>query len=86
MDQLEEQFKTYRKIYDPKKGADWLERKRKKAGELKKTIETSYEIITKCFATILSLAGEEKRDLLQKQIDEIDERKQILEKVSGILC
>lgn len=86
MDQLEEQFKTYRKIYDPKKGADWLERKRKKAGELKKSIETSYEIITKCFATILALAGEEKRDLLQKQIDEIDERKQILEKVDTSLA
>merc|ERR1711874_190416 len=46
LDSLEEQLKTYRKIYDPKKGSDWLERKKKKAEELKKQIVELYEIVT----------------------------------------
>lgn len=83
---LEEQFKTYKRIYDPKKGTDWLERKKKKAAEFKKSGLEIYDIITKSFKTILSLAGEDKREFMEKEILEIDERKTIIEKVDKTLA
>lgn len=82
---LEEQFKTFKRIYDPKKGSDWLERKKKKVAEFKKQGLEIYEIITKCFKTIVSLAGEDKREFMEKEILEIDERKTIIEKVDKTL-
>lgn len=83
---LEEQFKTYKRIYDPKKGTDWLERKKKKAAEFKKSGLEIYDIITKSFKTIVSLAGEDKREFMEKEILEIDERKTIIEKVDKTLA
>jgi len=85
LDAMEEQFKTYKKIYDPKKGADWLERKKKKANELTKQINEIYDNITRAFKTIISLAGEDKRDFMEKEINDINDRKVILEKVSQTL-
>ncbi|XP_050728226.1 muscle-specific protein 300 kDa-like [Eriocheir sinensis] len=82
---LEEQFKTYKRIYDPKKGTDWLERKKKKVAEFKKQGLEIYEVIQKCFKTIVSLAGEDKREFMEKEILEIDERKTIIEKVDKTL-
>jgi len=85
LDAMDEQFKTYKKIYDSKKGADWLERKKKKAAELTKQINDIYESITRAFKTIIALAGEDKRDFMEKEINDINERKQILEKVDKTL-
>lgn len=42
-------------------------------------------MITKCFATIVGLAGEDKREFMEKEILEIDERKTIIEKVDKTL-
>jgi len=86
LDALEDQFKTYKKIYDPKKGVDWLERKRKKAEENKKTALEIYVVIKKCFATIIALAGEDKREFMEKEINEIDEKKLIVDKVDKTLA
>lgn len=85
LDTLEDQFKTYKKIYDPKKGSDWLERKKKKAEENKKVALEIYEVIKKCFATIIALAGEDKREFMEKEIIDIDEKKQIVDKVDKAL-
>lgn len=85
LESLEDQFKTYKKIYDPKKGTDWLERKKKKAEEQKKLVLEIYAVIQKCFATIVGLAGEDKREFMEKEIIEIDERKIIVEKVDKTL-
>lgn len=85
LDTLEDQFKTYKKIYDPKKGTDWLERKKKKAEENKKVALEIYEVIKKCFSTIIALAGEDKREFMEKEIIEIDEKKQIVDKVDKAL-
>ncbi|XP_076044502.1 muscle-specific protein 300 kDa-like [Oratosquilla oratoria] len=86
LDQLEEQYKTYKKIYDPKKGSDWLERKKKKAEDYKKTTLDCYAIIKKCFETMMFLAGEDKREFMEKEIVEIDERRIIIEKVDKTLA
>ncbi|XP_069172218.1 muscle-specific protein 300 kDa-like [Procambarus clarkii] len=83
---LEEQYKTYKRIYDPKKGTDWLERKKKKAEEFKKTGLEIYDIIKKCFTTIITLAGDDKREFMEKEIIEIDERRTIIEKVDTMLA
>lgn len=85
IESLEEQFKTYKKIYDPKKGSDWLERKKKKAEEQKKVAIEIYEVIKKCFSTIIALAGEDKREFMEKEINEIDERRLIVDKVDKTL-
>lgn len=85
LDALDEQYKTYRKVYDPKKGADWLERKKKKAEDLKKQIEDIYNILKLCFSTILELAGEDKREFMEKEVKDIDERREIVPKVDKTL-
>ncbi|KAK4326129.1 hypothetical protein Pmani_003317 [Petrolisthes manimaculis] len=82
---LEEQYKTYKRIYDPKKGSDWLERKKKKAEDFKKNGLEIYTLIKKCFATIVALAGEDKREFMEKEINEIDERMVITTKVDTML-
>ncbi|XP_071525118.1 muscle-specific protein 300 kDa-like [Panulirus ornatus] len=82
---LEDQYKTYKKIYDPKKGSDWLERKKKKVEEYRKSGIEIYEIIKRCFKTIITLAGEDKREFMEKDILEIDERQTIVEKVDKTL-
>ncbi|XP_066974503.1 muscle-specific protein 300 kDa-like isoform X1 [Macrobrachium rosenbergii] len=85
LDSLEDQFKTYKRIYDPKKGTDWLERKKKKAEEQKKIALEIYEVIKRCFATIVALAGEDKREFMEKEIVEIDEKRTIIEKIDKML-
>lgn len=85
LDQLEEQYKTYRKVYDPKKGADWLERKKKKATDLKRLITDTYTVLKHSFANILALAGEDKKEFMEKEVKDIDERLVIVEKVDKTL-
>lgn len=85
LDAMDEQFKTYKKLYDAKKGADWLERKKKKAGELTKQINEIYDTVTRAFKTIIALAGEDKRDFMEKEINDINDRKVIVEKVDKTL-
>ncbi|XP_068218140.1 muscle-specific protein 300 kDa-like [Palaemon carinicauda] len=85
LESLEDQFKTYKRIYDPKKGTDWLERKKKKAEEQKKIALEIYGVIKKCFTTIVGLAGEDKREFMEKDIVEIDEKRLIIERVDKTL-
>ncbi|KAG7167418.1 putative Spectrin repeat-containing protein 1 [Homarus americanus] len=82
---LEEQFKTYKRIYDPKKGTDWLERKKKKAEDFKKTGVEIYTVIKGAFTTIVTLAGDDKREFMEKEINEIDERRIVIDKVDKML-
>jgi len=85
LDQLEEQYKTYKKVYDPKKGTEWLDRKKKKAEGFVKTITETNAIIKESFASIVALAGEEKREFMEKEVLEIDERSSIVKKVEEFL-
>jgi len=85
LDQLEEQYKTYKKVYDPKKGTEWLDRKKKKAEAFVKTITETNATIKECFAAIVALAGEEKREFMEKEVLEIDERSTVVKKVEEFL-
>ena len=78
---MEEQYKTYKKVYDPKKGSDWLERKKKKADDHINQVLEIYATLKKSFAAILALAGEDKREFIEKEVNDIDEKKTIVEKV-----
>jgi len=85
LDALEEQYKTYKKVFDPKKGADWLERKKKKAeGHIKNILETK-ELINNSFKCIVALAGEDKRPFMEKEIKEIEERSIVVKQVEEYL-
>lgn len=86
LETLEEQYKSYKKVFDPKKGADWLDRKKKKAETLAQTVKEHYTSIKSSFANIVALAGEDKREFMEKEVNEIDERSTILQKVSFSLC
>lgn len=85
LETLEEQYKSYKKIFDPKKGSDWLDRKKKKAEGCTNSVKEIYESIKKSFANIVALAGEDKREFMEKEVLEIDERSCILQKVTGFL-
>jgi len=85
LDQMEEQYKTYKKVYDPKKGTEWLDRKKKKAEAFVKTITETNAIVKESFAAIVALAGEEKREFMEKEVLEIDERANIVKKVEDYL-
>lgn len=81
LEQLEEQFKTYKKVFDPKKGSEWLDRKKKKAMGFSEAVTETYAAIKASFANIVALAGEEKRDFMVKEVNEIDERSLVVKKV-----
>jgi len=85
MDHLEEQHNSYKKIYDPKKGSEWLDRKKKKADTLITSVRDMQAIIKKSFANIVALAGEEKREFMEKEVNEIEERSAIVKKVEAYL-
>jgi len=85
LDQLEEQYKTYKKVYDPKKGSEWLDRKKKKAEGFVQSIKETNDIIKSSFANIVALAGEEKREFMEKEVLEIAERSIIVKKVEEFL-
>lgn len=85
IDQLDEQHKSYKKIYDPKKGGEWLDRKKKKAEGLNTSVKEMHATIKKSFANIVALAGEEKREFMEKEVNEIEERLGVVKKVEDFL-
>uniref|UniRef100_A0A2P2HZN4 Chromosome partition protein Smc-like n=1 Tax=Hirondellea gigas TaxID=1518452 RepID=A0A2P2HZN4_9CRUS len=85
LDSLEEQYKSYKKIFDPKKGAEWLDRKKKKADVLAISVKEHYGAIKTSFANIVNLAGEDKREFMEKEVLEIDERSTIVQKIEKSL-
>ncbi|XP_018019630.1 muscle-specific protein 300 kDa isoform X2 [Hyalella azteca] len=85
LESLEEQYKSYKKVFDPKKGAEWLDRKKKKAETLAATVKEHYNSIKGSFANIVALAGEDKREFMEKEVVEIDERSVIVQKIEALL-
>jgi len=62
-----------------------LDRKKKKAEGFVKTITETNAIIKEAFANIVALAGEEKREFMEKEVLEIDERSTVVKKVEEFL-
>lgn len=77
---LEEEYKTWGKIYDPKVGAVTLKKRKAVLDECRGKINELTKTIQKSYTTIILLAGEDKRDHLDNQMKDIDTRCSIVAK------
>jgi len=80
IEKLEAEFKRYRKFYDPVMGAKKLAQKLEIWEEEKKKADEMLEIIKKCYQTIIVLAGDDKKEFLDKEVAEVEEKRNIIEK------
>jgi len=86
VEKLEVDFKKYRKFFDPEMFAKKLEQKKALWEKTKKTTDTILETVKKCYNTIVVLAGEEKKDFLDKEVSEVEEKMQIVTKAEAKLA
>jgi len=79
-EKLEDELKKYRKFYDPEIGKKKLEQKRAIWTENKSTLEDMLATIKKCYKTIIVLAGDEKKDFLDKEVSTVEDKLGIIKK------
>jgi len=84
-EKLEDQLKSYRKFYDPEVGKKKLEQKRAIWKENKDKLEDMLATIKKCYKTIIVLAGEEKKDFLDKEVSTVEDKLSIIKKCDDAL-
>lgn len=65
---MEGEFKRYRKFYDPVMGTRKLTQKKAVWEDQKKMADEMFDNIKKCYNTIMILAGEDKKDFLDKEV------------------
>merc|ERR1711874_213157 len=71
VEKLEGEFKRYRKFFDPDMGTKKFDQKKKLWEDKKKSCDEMLATIKTCFETIVVVAGEEKKDYLEKEgVDE----------------
>ncbi|XP_018019546.1 muscle-specific protein 300 kDa-like [Hyalella azteca] len=80
IEKLEKDYKNYRKFYDPVMFAKKLASKKQVWEECKKQCDEMYQTIKKCYNTIIVLAGDEKKEFLDREVAEVEEKMQIIEK------
>ena len=68
VEKLESDLKKYRKFYDPVMFAKKLESKKSVWEECKTKTDEMLATIKKCYTTIIVLAGEEKKEFLDKEV------------------
>lgn len=79
IEKLEAELKRYRKFYDPAMGAKKLAQKKGIWEENKNKIEEMYTTIKRCYGTIIVLAGDDKKEFLDREVGEVDEKKKVVE-------
>lgn len=79
-EKLESEYKKYRKFYDPQMGEKKLIQRKLILEECKNKITNMYSNIQKCYSTIVVLAGEEKKEFLDREVKEAEEKKAIIAK------
>jgi len=79
-EKLESELKRYRKFYDPVMGARKLAQKKQTWEEQKKLADDMFDNIKKCYQTIIVVAGEDKKDFLDKEVSESEEKRAVIEK------
>jgi len=84
-EKLEDQLKSYRKFYDPEVGKKKLEQKRVIWKENKDKLEDMLATIKKCYKTIIILAGEEKKDFLDKEVSNVEDKLGVIKKCDDAL-
>ncbi|XP_045608233.1 muscle-specific protein 300 kDa [Procambarus clarkii] len=85
IEKLEAELKRYRKFFDPVMGARKLAQKRTTWEEQKKIADDMMENIKKCYNTIIVLAGDDKKDFLDKEVAEVEEKRSVIEKCNAKL-
>jgi len=84
-EKLEDQLKGYRKFYDPEVGKKKIEQKRAIWKENKDKLEDMLATIKKCYKTIIVLAGDEKKDFLDKEVSTVEDKLNIIKKCDDAL-
>jgi len=85
VEKLEDELKRYRKFYEPEVGKRNLEKKRGLWTENKNTLEDMLATIKRCYKTIIVLAGDEKKDFLDKEVAQVEEKLGIIKKCDDAL-
>jgi len=85
VEKLEAELKRYRKFYDPAMGAKKLAQRKACWDENKAACDEMFETIKKCYHTIVVLAGDDKKDFLDKEVAEVEEKRTIIGKCEAKL-
>lgn len=80
VEKLEDELKRYRKFYEPEVGKRNLEKKRAFWTEHKNSLEDMLATIKRCYKTIIVLAGDEKKDFLDKEVAQVEDKLGIIAK------
>lgn len=78
VDRLESDFKKYRKFYDPEMFQKKLAQKKATLVEVKATTDQIQTTLKKCYSTIMVLAGDEKKDFLDKEVSDVADKCKIV--------
>jgi len=85
VEKLEDELKRYRKFYEPEVGKRNLEKKRAFWTEHKNSLEDMLATIKRCYKTIIVLAGDEKKDFLDKEVAQAEDKLGIIKKCDDAL-
>lgn len=85
LEKLESDLKKYRKFYDPEMFSKKLKQKQGTWEECKAKIDEQLATIKKCYGTIIVLAGEEKKEFLDREVAEVEEKIAVVQKCEAQL-
>merc|ERR1719334_934574 len=85
LEKLESEFKKYRKFYDPAQGLEKLTRRKEIFDELRGKADGMMAKIKMCYTTIMILAGDEKKEFLDKEVNDVEEKRAIIAKCEDTL-
>ncbi|KAG0728078.1 hypothetical protein GWK47_033240 [Chionoecetes opilio] len=85
LEKLESELKRYRKFYDPVMGGKKLAQKKGVLEENKKSADEMFEGIQICYKTIIVLAGEDKKEFLDREVAEVREKRTVIDKCTETL-
>jgi len=80
VERLENDYKKYRKFYDPAMFAKKLQQKKATLEEVRTITDDILATCKRCYNTIIVLAGDEKKEFLDKEVAEVEEKMQIVGK------
>jgi len=85
-EKLENELKKYRKFFEPEQAKKKLEQKRVVWKEQKDKLEDMFATIKKCYQTIVVLAGPEKKDFLDKEVSDVEEKISVIKSCDEALA
>jgi len=85
LEKLEGEYKKYRKFYDPVQGLEKLSRRKEIFETHKKSSDEMMAKIKMCYTTIMILAGDEKKEFLDKEVNDVEDKRNIVTKCEDTL-